>query len=857
VKTKNYKNLMAFLTLLALVLPLGELCSQDLINQTNGTIDNKGTIKFVQDAGHFTNNASGATDVAVRNGSGTIEFTADMTTEYDMFDGGNPLGLDAASRIQGYIKYSGTSGTQYLQGIYMASLALEGDALKNFGSGPDQFFVDSIYTVADGARDYTDSRFTYDGEKNTANANDQIIVGENGAAGANNIYYELYFAKGGTKTLEAGEWAHAEYEINIDDSAIVLVQGKMEAIENALVNTLASAAPGETGLLLLDGTTKDNAEDGWFITNSGEGELDGDIFAYNEGQYQVNGDGVQTFSGYVTVGEDQAATESSGTIAVGGEYVAIFDGDGSLGVLDLKNVNGAIYAGDAAITRFTGGLGSFINGVVYTTTRSNMLFHVNSEAYYSGDAELVGTHEEYPYGNVIVDATASTGDAAPEGATGDNGIDVYLAGNLTVDGRNLLMDNNVNPTDGSQALVMLDNQKTVTYPEDDDGDIEEVVGEFRRYYNWSGETGDYSEGTALTFNNRATTVGIYDDDDNEYLEWFGMSTYPGTAPTPSDPFNPNTDIKRRTALTFNETAQGWSAEIQLGFLSDEAPGTPGDWTNDDWLNSFRFRKYIDGNPSQKLSTGFEVARHNTYDVDNFAWASLAGITSNTSASLTSAIIDDGSTYGDEIFLRGGPTWFITVACGRWSTGGTWDEGFQPGPNDLALVRHTVHAGYVRQSDPTGTAREDDHLDDFDTDESHMAAYIQVFSGDLDGTEYDGALLLGSGDNTTEEIADPAWGINNTVDLSGFNFKSPFRAGDADVDGSVDDGNFWVTQIQQYEAAGTTNALPDVLSDINDGAASNYDIRGGLIVFTGAEFTVPEIYTNHGHLLNGGTVIVGE
>ena len=60
--------------------------------------------------------------------------------------------------------------------------------------------------------------------------------------------------------------------------------------------------------------------------------------------------------------------------------------------------------------------------------------------------------------------------------------------------------------------------------------------------------------------------------------------------------------------------------------------------------------------------------------------------------------DPGFLSTNDLILRAGPTIFYSVLSGRWSNPGTWDEGAQPGANDDAVVRHTVHAGYRRSID---------------------------------------------------------------------------------------------------------------------------------------------------------------
>jgi len=285
VKTKNNK-LLTLLTVLTLFAIPFSLFSQDLINQATGKVRNAGVIKFVQDGGQLLNEGSSASDAAIANGydvvlaptSGTIEFTATMAAAYSYFGGTTPLGVTAADRVQGWVRFSG-AGAQFIQSGYLASLALSGAGQKNYNASV--VYVDSIYTVAGGDRDYGTSQFTYDGP--AGGDNDQIIVPEAGAVAANNIYYKLYFEDGGTKTLLAaadplGGTANIENEINVDDLAIVEIQGTMHAL-GANINTAVSGTPKTSGLILLDGTGV-AAQDGYLITDTGTGALDGDVFIY-------------------------------------------------------------------------------------------------------------------------------------------------------------------------------------------------------------------------------------------------------------------------------------------------------------------------------------------------------------------------------------------------------------------------------------------------------------------------------------------------------------------------------------------------------------------------------------------------
>ncbi|MCK5740924.1 MAG: hypothetical protein KAH48_01800, partial [Chlorobi bacterium] len=75
--------------------------------------------------------------------------------------------------------------------------------------------------------------------------------------------------------------------------------------------------------------------------------------------------------------------------------------------------------------------------------------------------------------------------------------------------------------------------------------------------------------------------------------------------------------------------------------------------------------------------------------NGFANISLAGIVSDDTGEL------DEITTNQYLFLSGAATSFITIADGRWSNPATWDEGAQPTPADVAIVKHTVHVGFRR------------------------------------------------------------------------------------------------------------------------------------------------------------------
>jgi len=811
VKTKNYKTLSLFFLLAIFAFATQGLFSQDLVNTSTGKITNIGTIKFVAAAGEFQNaNANNGLNAEayigeVSGSSGTILFTG--TT--NVFAGAQQLGAADASRIGGWVVY-GSASAQTVQAGYYTSLGMEAAGTKSFNA--IQVNVDHVYNVASGSgdRDYGTSTFIYDGD--VAGTEDQTIFPESGSSGGNNIYATLQFENSGVKTLAQGATCNAETDIDLEASATkVVILGTMQAF--GTVTTVASSGLyiGGDG----DGTGGEATEDGYFKSKDGAGTLAGDVYIYNDGTYLTDGTGLQTFSGTVEVGTDGGtAANTSGSLTLLSGNVTV-----DAGTLDLQNVNGHIVAGAGRTLELANGF-TFSNQVAYGTgvgERSNMEFAVTSTALYSGTGSILGTGKSYPYGNLTITNGSNSV------IESDNGTqNVYLAGNFDLSGSDLYVDNNTDPTDASSFLAMLDPTKTVAIA--DGIDIRGAV----RHYIESNSAG------ALVYNNIQTKINVTDNGAN--TEYMQLSAYAGGPPTASD-YAAGTDVHRRFYLDWNLTSGQWTATIQAAYKAAEYTGSVDD------ENSLRFREYTNGGASEKISTGNSVTRvPKSAAVNGFAYASLAGITSDPSASLSLARFGD---TGNEFLLRGGPTWFITIANGRWSNPATWDEGEQPGPRDMCLVRHTVHAGYVRATDNYNVS-ENTHLATFSKDITDLTAYIEVFSGTMGSTTYHGALMFGSGDKSkyTNDITTPTWGMNEGATLTG-TYTSPSGSGNTAVVGTIDIvGN-----------TGTASNLPTYTGGaINDQDASSVLDNGSyLLVFNGATFTITTDLTNNGNIVNAGTI----
>ena len=182
---------ISFFLIIAIMIFSYPLYSQELVNDSNGKIQNNGTIKFNSSSAKLTNNNSNPiSDSKVLN-PGTIEFSGSVTNV--VFDGSYVIGVDG-QRIPGTVAYSSSDGSVTLTGTgddtYYTNLYLSGSSSKTLSDG---IFVAGSYSVSGGDRNYLGT-FYYDG------SNEQILAGENGSAGNVNIYNNLSLLGGGQKT---------------------------------------------------------------------------------------------------------------------------------------------------------------------------------------------------------------------------------------------------------------------------------------------------------------------------------------------------------------------------------------------------------------------------------------------------------------------------------------------------------------------------------------------------------------------------------------------------------------------------------------------------------------------------------
>ena len=668
----------------------------------SSTFVNNGKFTFVTDGGQFQTDTDSDGNIA---NSGTITFAGArpdgiyFSNTTGTADAGS-AGYTDPVRLSGWIYFSNTigSGTQTVQSRYYTSLGVSGGATKAYVSNGALVptYVSGTYNVVSGSgsRNYdgNSTTFIYDG------ATAQNVFAEN-MAGTSGRYYNLYFRGAGTKSVLNGTLVQVQNEVRSEasNSGGVTVNGNMWAENNFVVESGA-------GQFLVDGATGAAS----LTFGSGTATIDGDLF-FDE-------------SGGVGVGEATAYTDGGGVVNVnstgslnmtsGTFYVADgplnLNASGSMtlaptGYLDVANSQTFYVAGDLNNQIAANG----------TNARNNTIYADDSWAIFE-NVNLHESDEQYPYGNL--EARGSSGTIS----IGDGASDkVFLSNNLLVTG------NNLNLLPYSSTLTMLDQTATPTYGT---STITEVVGRMARRTNGTSNT--------LTFNNAQMLVNISAGSGS--VSEITLDSRPGNQ---NSAYDAARDVQRTVDLYYQAT-DNFVAQMRYSYLSDEAPSST---INEQDL---RFREDLGGGTTEKVSTGNALTRDASAS-PGLRWVQLDGIRrtgDGTGLTDLAEVNNPGS-----LFLRGGPTTYISIASGRWSNPNTWDEGEQPGYRDEAVVRHTVHIGYQRTIDNFGTS-EDTKLN---TQRAGMGMDDGIASriliddayGDLSATPSEKATLL-TGNNTT-------------------------------------------------------------------------------------------------------------
>ncbi len=713
--TRNWKRYSA-IALLALGLLTIDGEAQTLKNQSSGRIVNAGTIKFTCPTGQFQNDAAMASTPLTN--TGTIEFeenaSASGVSQFTDLTGavaGNAFGLSVANRVPGTVIYNGAGAQTVQSGLYLENLDFAGSGNKTFDG---DVYVSGAYSVTSGSPVYVNAggsgggmTFTYDG-----------TLAQSVYAGAV-PYYNLRFMDAGVKTLTSGDIASATNDVEIDGdtraSGVVNIDGNLTVGHSLLQEAGAgnlvidNNADANTGSILLAGTT----------AGTGNSLLEATTNINNGGILRTTGDGLLTVATTGTLNANDGTLDLvSGDADINGTLAATATA-GNISVAQQRTltISGAFTnAGDGTNLAFAD----------ETATGDDLA----STVIYDGTAAqtVVATTSGNPYANLTVINTAG---ATPGGA-------IYVANDWTLGDADFDM--------AANTLFMTDNAATAAYNTD-----HEVIGRMNRTMGVAGP---------LTFNNASTTVAVSTAPAS--LTDLTLNVQPGgysTDATYSAHYDNTLDVDRLITYDYNQSAADWVAAFEYGYKKSEEPAYPANPAGGNYdHNSLRYRELTAADASEKVATG--SATGDEYAGAVFANRSLAGITPGTT---TLAQIGDPAP----LFLRGGPTTFISITDGRWANPNTWDEGAEPGPGDFTIIATgtQVHAGGVGSNG----------RDPYNTPEAHptqltAGCTVQTGAGLIFGNNDNVSFSLSAGASMTVESGadvDP-----NQADFSTFLSTTP-------------------------------------------------------------------------------------
>lgn len=768
-----------YITLLMMVFAVSLKSQTFTMTGSSSTFVNNGKITFTSDNGQFQTDTDSDANIA---NSGTISFEG---ARADGIYFSNTVGADAAGaagltsdvRLSGWIYYSNTvgSGTQTVQSRYYTSLGVENAATKAYVSNGTlaPVYVSGTYNVVSGSgtRNYdgNSTTFVYDGNS------EQVVFAEN-IAGTSGRYYNLAFQGTGTKRVSDGTTVQAQNEIRTEASASggVTVNGNMWAENNFIIEDGA-------GQFLVDGNTSDAS----LTFGSGTATIDGDLIIETSG---VGGSSVA-----YTDGGGVVNVNSTGSLAVNSGTFFVEDGPLNINASASMSMNATGFLDVASSNTFyvAGNVNNQVaaNG---TNGRNNTVYADDSWAIFE-DVDVEETDESYPYGNLEVRATSGT-------MTVENGASdrVFLSNNLAVN------TNSLNLLPNSSTLTMLDETASPSY----DVATAEVVGMMARRTNGTSNT--------LTYNNSQMLFNISAGSGS--VSEVALDSRPGNQ---NSDYDAARDVQRTVDLYYQAT-DNFVAQMRFSYLDTEAPSST--------INEvdLKFREDQGSGTTEKVSTGSQVTRDATAD-PGLRWVQLDGIRrSGDGGGLTDlAEVDNPGT----LFLRGGPTTYISINRGRWSNPNTWDEGEQPGYRDEAVVRHTVHIGYERDSD-NFTISENDRLTAQGSGQTMSTGLVSRILidgayGDFSGSPSNEATLL-TGNNVTVRLYNDT--SAGAIERTGYLDIEAKQGADAGLD------------ITNGTSTGTT---------ATGGSNPSVDFNKGFVVFAGSTFII------YNGTLNNNTMEIDE
>ncbi len=425
------------------------------------------------------------------------------------------------------------------------------------------------------------------------------------------------------------------------------------------------------------------------VLNSGlTSTLLGIVNINNGGTWNI-GTGDITYSANVNVANGGTLNGGAGDIIIGASSTLALAG--STAIVDL----------DATEEMFI--TGAFTNAGDGT----NLSFDCASTVTYNGTTAnqlILPTITSNPYG--ILTLTSSS----KRGGTATYGNNVEICGNFSLSGGNLDMVTN------GGYVNMLDQTSTATY-----AGLNEVVGAFRRQYTTTA-TGPYTynnSGTLLTFTEAPDAAGYY----QLFVEG---SNNPRQ-------FDNSTDVNRTITPTYASLGN-FTHTIQAAYLATELPGT---WATD--LGEANLKFFESDNSAIEKVAGTSYTR--TPAGAGFGLLSLGDISNGTGA--VDGNVEKLFTSGNDLVLRASNT-MISIANGRWTNPGTWDEGRVPNDADNVDIRTLVYVGIdgpFAGTDATGNTTSETSI--YSTNAAARTILISQYE--------DASLVIGNEDNAADYV----------------------------------------------------------------------------------------------------------
>ncbi|PKL80537.1 MAG: hypothetical protein CVV25_04315 [Ignavibacteriae bacterium HGW-Ignavibacteriae-4] len=688
----------------------------------------------------------------VNNAGGTIKFKSNAGT----FQNSAAIGMITNT---GVIEMLGTDNTFTGTNTLSSSVALRVPGQVSYASPAAAQNVFPGY--------YTDLDMKDAGVKNFNAAN--VFIGQNyTTAGGNRNYGTSLITYDGAvaQSIAAENTGNGTGYNNLDFTNAGL---KTLSSGAALVTGTTGIDVSATGGVSIIGATAALTSTGIFTQDP----LAGDFSLSTGGTATLLADGnliqatTQVNNGTLHLGDGTNPTNT--TITNGGSLNLADDANALLDVTGSTNLN------------VDGGFTNLFQA------RSNMNFDNTSLVdYQDGATSIVTTIPGSPYGKFEI--SKSNG---PINATNNGGAVNDLEINTSFamsggSGNNLDMLNST----GGKVNLTSGTAGNVTYAGN-----EEVVGEFRR-------THAAVAGVDYVFNNAATVVNFTTAP--AAGNYFAVIANPnGTTAS----YDPTRDVERDINIEYDYTA--WVADVTAGYQASDIPAT---WTAGFTEAQLRFREGDAIPADEKVSTG------NTYTrvasgAGSLGSVKLPGITPTAAA--VDGLADGSFLSGNDLILRAGPAIWYSVNPGRWSNPATWDEGTEPPTDAEVVIRHNVHAGFIR-------------ADGYPVDEATPGAMATKI--------------------TIQTPTGPDF-LTPTLMIGSSDIVGTFATSTVPVAGITNPGRIIVENVV------TEVPVPGGYAAEDTGALTNF--VAGLVVFGGAEITASESLINDGCLNIGGTLGIGQ